>query len=185
MEPCGSPEAALTATWLHVVVLGAVRCASIPAATAPPCSSIGFPLPAGRTVRRTRVAARLGPLAEGCPRRSPCRSRGPTRRWCTSCRSRRGDWTADVTTSVAPLPCLHGLPADRRRASNHGGRAVHPWYAHPGCHPDRLIGLVAEGMTTGEILVDFPQLTADDVREALQFAAAAVDQARLPLPASA
>ncbi len=48
-----------------------------------------------------------------------------------------------------------------------------------------LIGLVAEGMTTGEILVDFPQLTADDVREALQFAAAAVDQATLPLPASA
>ena len=48
-----------------------------------------------------------------------------------------------------------------------------------------LIGMVAEGMTTGEILVDFPQLTADGVREALQFAAAAVDQARLPLPASA
>jgi len=48
-----------------------------------------------------------------------------------------------------------------------------------------LIGMVAEGMTTREILVDFPQLTADGVREALQFAAAAVDQARLPLPASA
>jgi len=48
-----------------------------------------------------------------------------------------------------------------------------------------LIGLVAEGMTIGEILVDFPQLTVDDVREALQFAAAAVDQATLPLPASA
>jgi uncharacterized protein (DUF433 family) len=48
-----------------------------------------------------------------------------------------------------------------------------------------LVGLVAEGMTTGEILVDYPQLTADDVREALQFAAAAVDQATLPLSASA
>jgi uncharacterized protein (DUF433 family) len=48
-----------------------------------------------------------------------------------------------------------------------------------------LIGMVAEGMTTGEILVDFPQLTADDVREALQFAAAAVDQATFPLAASA
>lgn len=48
-----------------------------------------------------------------------------------------------------------------------------------------VIGLVAEGMTTGEILVEFPQLTADDVREALQFAAAAVDQATSPLPASA
>ncbi len=48
-----------------------------------------------------------------------------------------------------------------------------------------LIGMVAEGMTTGEIIADYPQLTADDVREALQFAAAAVDQATLPLPASA
>ncbi len=48
-----------------------------------------------------------------------------------------------------------------------------------------LIGLVAEGVTTGEILADYPQLTADDVREALQFAAAAVDQGTLPLPASA
>ncbi|MGH3873642.1 MAG: DUF433 domain-containing protein [Pseudonocardiaceae bacterium] len=48
-----------------------------------------------------------------------------------------------------------------------------------------LIGLVSEGLTTGEILVDYPQLTVDDVREALQFAAAAVDQATLPLPASA
>lgn len=48
-----------------------------------------------------------------------------------------------------------------------------------------LIGLVAEGMATGEILADYPQLAADDVREALQFAAAAVDQATLPLLASA
>lgn len=48
-----------------------------------------------------------------------------------------------------------------------------------------LVGLVAEGMTTGEILADYPQLTADDVREALQFAAAAVDQTTFPLPASA
>lgn len=59
---------------------------------------------------------------------------------------------------------------------------MYPGYAHPG---RTVIGLVAEGMTTREILVDFPQLTADDVREALQFAAAAVDQATLPLPASA
>ncbi|MGH3767273.1 MAG: DUF433 domain-containing protein [Pseudonocardiaceae bacterium] len=48
-----------------------------------------------------------------------------------------------------------------------------------------LIGRIAEGMDTGEIIADYPQLTADDVREALQFAAAAVDQATFPLPASA
>lgn len=47
-----------------------------------------------------------------------------------------------------------------------------------------VVGLVAEGMTSAEILADFPQLTPD-IRESLMFAAAAVDQAVLPLPASA
>ncbi|MGD9530305.1 MAG: DUF433 domain-containing protein [Dehalococcoidia bacterium] len=46
-----------------------------------------------------------------------------------------------------------------------------------------IVGMVAEGMTTTEILADFPQLSEQDVREALWFAAAAVDQATLPLPA--
>lgn len=40
-------------------------------------------------------------------------------------------------------------------------------------------------MTPGEIKGDFPQLTDDDIRQALLFAAAAVDQATLPLPATA
>ncbi len=44
-----------------------------------------------------------------------------------------------------------------------------------------VVGMVAEGMTVGEILADFPQLTEDDVRQALHFAAAAVDERRLPL----
>lgn len=46
-----------------------------------------------------------------------------------------------------------------------------------------VVGMVAEGMTVDEIRADFPQLVAEDVREALQFAAAAVDQSVLPLPA--
>lgn len=48
-----------------------------------------------------------------------------------------------------------------------------------------IVGMIAEGMTHMEIIADFPQLTADDIRQALLFAAAAVDQAVLPLPASA
>jgi uncharacterized protein (DUF433 family) len=48
-----------------------------------------------------------------------------------------------------------------------------------------VVGMVAEGMTSAEILADFPQLEADDIRQALLFAAAAVDQATIPLPASA
>ena len=47
-----------------------------------------------------------------------------------------------------------------------------------------VVGMVAEGMTTDEILADFPQLTLDDIREALRYAAAAVDERELPLPAA-
>jgi uncharacterized protein (DUF433 family) len=39
-------------------------------------------------------------------------------------------------------------------------------------------------MSTDEILADFPQLTLDDIREALRYAAAAVDERELPLPAA-
>jgi uncharacterized protein (DUF433 family) len=53
---------------------------------------------------------------------------------------------------------------------------VHPSDAHPVA---TVVGMVAEGMTSVEITSDFPQL----VRQALQFAAAAVDSATLPLPA--
>ena len=48
-----------------------------------------------------------------------------------------------------------------------------------------IVGMIAEGMTPTEITADFPQLTPDDIRQALLFAAAAVDQATIPLPASA
>ena len=44
-----------------------------------------------------------------------------------------------------------------------------------------VVGMVAEGMPADEILLDFPQLTAEDVREALRYAAAAVDERELPL----
>lgn len=47
-----------------------------------------------------------------------------------------------------------------------------------------VVGMVAEGMSTDEILADFPQLTVDDIREALRYAAAAVDERELPLPAA-
>lgn len=47
-----------------------------------------------------------------------------------------------------------------------------------------VVGMVAEGMSSDEILADFPQLTLDDIREALRYAAAAVDERELPLPAA-
>ena len=44
-----------------------------------------------------------------------------------------------------------------------------------------VVGMVAEGMAPEVIVEDFPQLTADDVTEALRYAAAAVDERELPL----
>jgi uncharacterized protein (DUF433 family) len=44
-----------------------------------------------------------------------------------------------------------------------------------------VVGMVAEGMTVDEILADFPDLEADDVREALRYAAEAVRERELPL----
>lgn len=48
-----------------------------------------------------------------------------------------------------------------------------------------VVGMVAEGMSAEEIVNDFPQLTPEDVVEALRYAAAAVDERTLPLAPSA
>jgi uncharacterized protein (DUF433 family) len=44
-----------------------------------------------------------------------------------------------------------------------------------------VVALIAEGQTTQDILVLYPDLDADDVREALLFAAEAVRERVLPL----
>jgi uncharacterized protein (DUF433 family) len=44
-----------------------------------------------------------------------------------------------------------------------------------------VVAMVAEGMSPPEVVAEFSQLTADDVREALGFAAVAVDEGELPL----
>ena len=44
-----------------------------------------------------------------------------------------------------------------------------------------IVGMVAEGMTSAEILSSYPDLEAEDVTEALAFAAEAVRERELPL----
>lgn len=46
-----------------------------------------------------------------------------------------------------------------------------------------VVGLVAQGMGREEILAEYPDLELKDLREALRFAAAAVDERQLPLAA--
>ena len=48
---------------------------------------------------------------------------------------------------------------------------------------EAIVGLVAEGQTAHEILALYPDLEAEDVREALLFAAEAVRERALPLAA--
>jgi uncharacterized protein (DUF433 family) len=44
-----------------------------------------------------------------------------------------------------------------------------------------VVGMVAEGLSADEILADYPDLEADDIREALEYAAEAVRERELPL----
>ena len=44
-----------------------------------------------------------------------------------------------------------------------------------------VVGMVAEGMTETQILEDFPYLEADDIQEALRYAAEAVKERTAPL----
>ena len=44
-----------------------------------------------------------------------------------------------------------------------------------------VVGMVADGMTDGEILRAFPDLQPEDIREALRYAAEAVRERELPL----
>jgi uncharacterized protein (DUF433 family) len=44
-----------------------------------------------------------------------------------------------------------------------------------------VVGLIADGMTTDEILAAYPDLTAEDIAEALRYAADAVRERELPL----
>lgn len=43
-----------------------------------------------------------------------------------------------------------------------------------------VVASVAEGMTTEEILAEYPHLASEDIRDALRYAAAAVDERELP-----
>ncbi len=44
-----------------------------------------------------------------------------------------------------------------------------------------IVGMVADGMTTADILAAYPDLERDDVQEALHYAAAAVRERELPI----
>lgn len=43
-----------------------------------------------------------------------------------------------------------------------------------------VVGMVANGMTNQEILHDYPDLEMEDIREALRFAALALQERQLP-----
>lgn len=48
-----------------------------------------------------------------------------------------------------------------------------------------VVAMIADGMTTREIISDLPDLTEEDVAEALRYAAEAVRERELPLRHSA
>ena len=48
-----------------------------------------------------------------------------------------------------------------------------------------VVGMLADGMSTAEIIAAHPDLEGEDIREAMRFAAEAVRERELPLAASA
>lgn len=48
-----------------------------------------------------------------------------------------------------------------------------------------VVGMLADGMSIEEIVAAYPDLEAEDVREAMRYAAEAVRERELPLTASA
>ena len=44
-----------------------------------------------------------------------------------------------------------------------------------------VVGLVAQGMTETQVVQEYPDLEINDIRQALAYAAAAVDERQLPL----
>jgi uncharacterized protein (DUF433 family) len=48
-----------------------------------------------------------------------------------------------------------------------------------------VVGMLADGMSNQEILAAYPDLEAEDLREAMHYAAEAVRERELPLAASA
>lgn len=44
-----------------------------------------------------------------------------------------------------------------------------------------VVGMIAEGIRTSEIVAAYPDLEAEDVREAIRYAAEAVQEQELPL----
>jgi uncharacterized protein (DUF433 family) len=44
-----------------------------------------------------------------------------------------------------------------------------------------VVGMIAEGMGEGEVLAAYPDLTREDIHEALRYAAEAVRERELPL----
>ena len=47
-----------------------------------------------------------------------------------------------------------------------------------------IVGLIASGRSDSEILADYPYLEAEDIRQALAYAAWRVEEIEVPLPAA-
>jgi uncharacterized protein (DUF433 family) len=120
---------------------------------------VGIPMPVrdcrAGTSRVWRALPRAG--------RSPihCDEAGSISRWC-SVGVAWGMRSARITVEpdkMGGVPCIRGLRIPVAT----------------------VVGMVAEGMTVDEILADYPDLEADDVRDALRSAAEAARERELPL----
>jgi uncharacterized protein (DUF433 family) len=104
--------------------------------------------------------------------------------------------TCDSPDVCGPAAPQHGGPSPGRRAytecmsesrvvADHRVMGGVPCIRGTRIPVATLVGLVAQGQSVEEILADYPQLSAEDVRAALEFAAAAMSERQVPLRAPA
>ena len=115
------------------------------------------------TMRPATVAGEQVTLGVSCPTRTSC-----------------------IATSRLPLLRRRKLPYDRvmafeRISIDHRVMGGVPCVRGTRIPVATVVGSLADGMATEELLGEFPQLTAEDVADALRYAAAAVDERELPL----
>jgi uncharacterized protein (DUF433 family) len=104
------------------------------------------------------------------------------RRSCADLRSPRVTWTIQGNGGACldwppPLALTRDLRPHHHRPRCHGWPALHPGLRFPIA---TVMAMLADGISTAEILAEHPDLTPEDIHESLLYAAEAVRERELP-----
>lgn len=87
--------------------------------------------------------------------------------------------------TAAPAGLYTGAMAESRIVADHRIMDGVPCIRGTRIPVAMVVGLLAQGLSVEAILTDYPQLSTDDVRASLEFAAEAVSERQVPLRTTA